>query len=212
MPIKVKICGIKSREAAKASIKFGADFLGFNFVPTSKRFVSPALANKIIASLPRDNKIVTVGVFMNQSTKEISDILSKVKLDLIQFHGNESPKFCENFSLPYIKAFGLGKNASVKKLTQQISKYKAKYFLLDRPKQGKGQAIDLKKVGYLAKQFPIILAGALMPENVQSSITQAGKIVGVDVAGGVEINGGKNLDKIRAFIFAAKKFNKSRGH
>ncbi len=209
MKIKVKICGIKSVADARASVKFGADFLGFNFVPSSPRFIAPVLAQKIIDSLPRSGKIVKVGVFMNQSAPAVNQVLALVKLDLIQFHGSESPKFCASFGLPYIKVFTLNPKTSIKKLAGQMSKYQAKYFLLDRPQQGQGHTLDLKKVSILAKKFPIILAGGLNPENVSSTIAGAGEIVGVDVAGGVESKDKKSLKKIKDFILLAKKFFRS---
>lgn len=199
----VKICGIKTKAAALASVKYGADFLGFNFVPTSKRMVTPQAAHEIIKSLPK-KRPGTVGVFMDQAAPEVKKVLSITKLDILQFHGQENPQFCQSFGLPYIKAFGVGKNTLVKQLAKQMAKYKAKYFLLDRPTQGKGRAIDLHKVKQLAQRFPVILAGGLTPDNAQSMIARAGKIKGIDVAGGVETKGKKDLRKIKSFVSLAK--------
>src|SRR5262245_54583294 len=89
--IKIKICGIKTKQAALTATKAGADFLGFNFVPTSKRLIAPSEAQDIISSLraKRSNPSklpVMVGVFQNQPTSEIKKVLSMVKLDLLQFH------------------------------------------------------------------------------------------------------------------------------
>ena len=204
MSIKVKICGIKTLAISRASIKYGADFLGFNFVPTSKRLISASDAKKIIDSLPKNRRPLCVGVFMNQNQNEVKKILDKVPLDILQFHGNESPGFCRSFHLPYIKAFGLGLNTSVASLIKQMGRYRPKFFLLDRAEQGRGSQVDLKKIMQLAKQFPVFLAGGLNPKNIKSSLAQAGKIKGVDVAGGVEIHGKKNLSKIKNFIQLSK--------
>jgi phosphoribosylanthranilate isomerase len=200
----IKICGIKTKTAAVVSVKYGADFLGFNFVSSSKRKIIPIAAQKIIDSLPKSFRPITVGVFMDQSRRSIKKVLSQMKLDMLQFHGQESSKFCQSFGLPYIKAFGVGKQTSVAGLTKAMKKYKAKYFLLDRPTQGRGRTIDLGKVKQLAQKFPIILAGGLTPENVHAMIIKAGQIKGVDVAGGVETNGKKNIKKIRLFIKKTK--------
>lgn len=204
MPIKIKICGIRTKTEALASAKCGADFLGFNFVPTSKRLISLERARKIINTLPKSNRPITVGVFMDQGVKEIKTVISKTKIAMLQFHGNESPKFCQKFGLPYIKAFGVDKQTSVASLAKQMAKYKSDYFMLDRKDRGKGAVIDLKIVKQLAKRFPIILAGGLNPQNVKSAVSKAGKIVGVDVAGGVETNNKRSLRKISAFIKAVK--------
>jgi len=202
--LKFKICGIKTLTASKVVCKYKADFLGFNFVPTSKRLIGPSAAQKIINSLPKTRRPIMVGVFQNQSRLEVKSILSKVKLNMLQFHGKEDRKFCESFSLPYIKAFGLDNNSSIGCLSKKMNKYKPRYFLLDRSNRGKGSVIDLKKVTRLAKQFPVLLAGGLNPQNISSIISKTGNIKGVDVAGGVETAGKKDHAKIKDFLMKSR--------
>lgn len=208
-PVKVKICGIKTRAAARAAIDSGADFLGFNFVPSSPRFIPPKAARAIVASLPEEKRPLTVGVFMDPKAVEVRKVLSRVKLDMLQFHGSESPKFCASFREPFIKAFGVATGASVKRLARQMQKYRAAYFLLDRPQQGKGRPIDLRKVEQLAKQFPVMMAGGLTPGNVAVTIKRAPNIQAIDVAGGVEIKGIKKISKIRAFLRSSREIGQS---
>lgn len=226
----VKICGIKTKQAALASAKFGADFLGFNFVFSSKRKIGLKSAKEIILSLApsrmrpgdvlsvKDSPYVpglrmtpgmatpplTVAVFMDQPADYINKILSQIKFDLLQFHGSETPKFCASFGLPYIKAFGVDNKTPIVDLNRLMRKYRAKYFMLDRKDRGKGAVIDLAKVKELTNRFPIILAGGLTPENIQSIVSKAGKIVGVDVAGGVEIKNKKSIKKISQFMNKTK--------
>jgi len=204
MEILIKICGIKNISSAQAATNAGADFLGLNFVSRSGRRISAARAKKIISVLPKKNRPTIVGIFMDQDAKLIKSIISQVKLEMLQFHGQETPGFCESFGLPYIKTFGVGKETAVNQLAKQMAKYKTEYFLLDRPKQGKGNLIDLKKVKKLAENFSVILAGGLTPKNVKSSIAKAGHVSGVDVAGGVETGGKKDIRKIKQFILNAK--------
>lgn len=199
----VKICGIKTKGAALAAAKTGAKFLGFNFVPTSKRLITPSSVQKIIGSLQKHGRPLCVGVFMDQPAIDVRTTMSKVKLDMLQFHGMESPRFCGQFGLPYIKAFSIGKNDTVVSLANKMKKYTAKYFMLDRQDRGKGVVIDLKKVSSLSKEFPILLAGGLTPDNVQKMVIKAGKIKGVDVAGGVEKKSIKSIKKIKNFIHNA---------
>lgn len=203
----VKICGLKTKAAAAAAAKAGADFLGFNFVPGSKRKIQPASARKIITTLQKDRRIIKgnrspkfVGVFMDQSDFEIKSILSRIPLDLLQFHGSETPEFCEQFKLPYIKAIGVDTKDTAEGLSKKMKKYRAKYFLLDRKERGQGLPVELRVVRRLAKRFPVFLAGGLTPENLKERVARSGPIQGVDVAGGVEKYGRKDAGKIKLFI------------
>ena len=85
--INVKICGIRSEMAAKAAVYAGARFLGFNFVPGSKRRIGPAIAKQIIDQV--GNQVKIVGVFQNQPVEEVNRIVEELDLDLVQLHGDE---------------------------------------------------------------------------------------------------------------------------
>src|SRR3989338_5301540 len=122
----VKICGVRTKSAALAATKAGADFLGFNFVPSSKRKVTPALAKSIIAGLPKKHPKL-VGVFQNQSIDEIRKDLKDVPLDIVQLHGDDPPSFVSTIKKPVIKAFGVDEKTSLTKLMSQMKRYKVKY-------------------------------------------------------------------------------------
>lgn len=204
MKIKVKICGIKTIEAAQAASDAGADFLGFNFVPMSKRFIKPAKAQEIIGRLPK--RVATVGVFLDAEPKEVNNLISYLKLDYVQLHGNESPKYIGRIkNAGKIKTFSLPSEFDVEKIRGNLKKYKVDYFLLDREKQGSGELLNLDKIRKLTDIFPIILAGGLTIDNVMDSISSA-RPCGIDVASGVEINGKKNSEKIKQFIKKAKSY------
>lgn len=189
---QVKICGIRDLNTAKATIKMGADFLGFNFVPNSKRCISPFNALEIINSIRGTVKIV--GVFQNAPVIEVTKIASDLNLDFIQLHGQESNEYISKIKIPVIKFITF--NESLKKI-------KAKYFLLDRVTQGKGQMVDLKKANQIALNFPLFYAGGLTPDNVTFVVKQV-KPFAVDVAGGIETNGYQDIEKIELFIKNAK--------
>ena len=93
--IKVKICGITNQDDAQAASRLGADALGFIFAKKSPRYIKPLTAKKIIRSL--DPFIVTVGVFVDESKENVLSIASELNLDCLQFHGNESPSYCNFF-------------------------------------------------------------------------------------------------------------------
>ena len=102
---KVKICGIRSVESALAAVDAGADFLGFNFVPTSKRYIDPSVAKTIVDAVK--DKVQVVGVFQDVDAKTITKICSLLSLDFVQLHGKETPAFCREIKIPVIKAFAL---------------------------------------------------------------------------------------------------------
>jgi len=206
----VKICGIKTLEAATAATESGADFLGLNFVPSSKRCISVETAREIITGLrfePRKAEdghgARLVGVFQDQPLEFVNKTADELGLDFVQLHGSESPEYCAQIKMPIIKAYGLDSDFDIAKVTEEMSKYRVTYYLLDRNGR-EGESLNAKKVAELAKKFPIILAGGLTPENVSTAIAVSGRIRVVDVAGGVETNGEKDPQKIRRFISSAK--------
>ena len=205
MKVKVKICGIQTLEAAQAASDAGADFLGFNFVRSSKRYIEPKKAKEICSQL-RSNSINIVGVFQNEKFDVVNKLVSSLKLDYVQLHGNESPEYISLIQgTGIIKSFSLDADFDLEETMKKISKYKADYILLDRKKQGRGELLNLDKVSRLTKLFPIILAGGLYPENV-SRVLSIAKPYAVDVAGGVEVNGKKDKEKIVQFIKLAKNY------
>lgn len=126
MRVKVKICGITNLEDALASIKSGCSALGFIFYKKSPRYITPLKAKDIINRLPK--VIKNVGVFVNTEEKEIRRIAKLCRLDMLQFHGNESAEFCARFkNYKIIKAFRIKDKIDLK----NISKYKTFAYLFD---------------------------------------------------------------------------------
>jgi len=199
----VKICGIKTLSAAKAATKAGADFLGFNFVPSSKRVITEQAAGEIIEGLGSDRPKL-VGVFQNQPVEFVNAVSERLHLDYVQLHGDESPNYCAFINRPVIKVFSLESDFDPHALMKEMEPYRAHYFLLDR-KQRTGELLRFKKVAAIAEEFLVMLAGGLRPENVCEAVQSSGRIVGVDVADGVETNGEKDSQKITDFISSAKR-------
>lgn len=196
--MKVKICGIQTLDAAQAAFDAGADFVGFNFVPISKRLIDSEVAKRIIDGLPKG--ILKVGVFMNENLLRINKLVNYLTLDYVQLHGNESPDYIARIhNAAVIKTFALLSDFDVEETMEKMKTYKADYFLLDREVQGRGELLNLKKVERLTSVFPMILGGGLTPENVADAVKSA-KPQAVDVAGGVETDGEKDKDKIIKFI------------
>jgi len=190
--IKVKICGIRTKKAALATYKTGADFLGFNFIPSSPRYIDPVKALKIIPFVK--NKVKIVGVFQDENLDYVNKVIQDLNLDFIQLHGQENDEYITKIKLPVIKSITVGNN---------INGTKAAYLLLDRKSRGKGEMVNLEKAKGFAAKFPIFYAGGLTPDNV-AGIVRKVQPFAVDVAGGIETDGVQDIKKIKQFIKNAK--------
>jgi phosphoribosylanthranilate isomerase len=203
MPVKVKICGITNLADGLAAADAGADAVGFVFYEKSPRAVSVDVASSIARDLPP--VIVKVGIFVNAPEEAVSEAAEKCGLDLLQFHGDESPEYCLRFGLMSIKAFRIQDRASLSALPN----YETHAWLLDaysRSQLGGTGATFNWDLALEAKKWgrPIFLAGGLTPQNVADAVRQA-EPYAVDVSSGVEASPGrKDHTKVKAFVKAAK--------
>ena len=199
MNTRVKICGITRVEDALEAAKQGSDAIGLVFYAASPRNVSNEVARAIVAALPPF--VSVVGLFVNASRANIDEVLAEVRLDVLQFHGDETPDDCMQFNLPFLKAIRV--NADTNLLQYAIDFRHAQALLLDAHSDaaygGTGQTFDWNLIpAELSK--PFILAGGLNADNVEQAIMQV-KPYAVDVSGGVELSKGiKDADKIAAFM------------
>ena len=196
---RVKICGITRVEDGQSAVAAGADAIGLVFYPPSPRFVEIEQAVAIARALP---PFVTVtALFVNAERDEINRVVEEVKVDLLQFHGNECPDYCDEFSRPYIKAIRVKPETDL--LAEQSRYSTARALLLDtyRPGTpgGTGESFDWSLVtSDLADS--IILAGGLSADNVEAAVNTV-RPYAVDVSGGVEAEKGiKDPEKIRSFM------------
>lgn len=201
--VRSKICGITRIEDALAAVEAGADAIGLVFYPPSPRAVSVLQARAIIAALPPF--VTTVGLFVNASRCELNETLEAVALDLLQFHGDETPEDCEGYHRPFIKALRVKPGDDIAAACRVYSK--ASGLLLDAyvpgVPGGTGETFDWGLIpGNLPK--PVILAGGLNPDNVAQAISRV-QPYAVDVSGGVELYKGiKDHGKVRAFMNAVR--------
>ena len=198
MHTRVKICGIKHTEDALKAVKCGADAIGLIFVEKSPRYVSFTDARVIAESLPPF--VTSVGLFMNASEETVREALKVVPINLLQFHGDESPEFCDQFEMPYIKVLKMRENVNVVAFAQEYPN--AAGILLDTYSKaggGSGQTFDWNLIPNDVP-LPLILAGGLNPENVASAVETV-KPYAVDVSSGVESEPSiKDHKKIEQFI------------
>lgn len=202
MKIKVKICGVRSIEAAQVVGFSGADFIGLNFIPTSVRKITRDMALDIIVATGQNVK--KVGVFQDQPVEFVQELASELELDFVQLHGAEDQAYINNLkNVGIIKAIGLSRDFVISQVEDEIDKYVADYFLLDRINRGEGEVLNLEKVKVLTQKYSIILGGGLIPESVGHIVSTAHPD-GVDVAGGIETDGVEDIEKIKLFVKNAK--------
>jgi phosphoribosylanthranilate isomerase len=207
------MCGFRQPQDVAAAVAAGADALGFNFYAGSARFVTPAQAAQLIAAVPAF--ITNVGLFVNASEQEVVQTVQITGVDLLQFHGDETPAFCEAAALaaqrPYIRAFGIAPDQSAAGLLHLTQSYpNARAFLFDTASAGyggSGKTFEwsvLDQVVSNASARPLVLSGGLNAQNVAEAIRQV-RPFAVDVSSGVEsAKGIKDAHKIAEFAAAVR--------
>jgi phosphoribosylanthranilate isomerase len=199
--VRVKICGVTRLEDALLAARLGADALGFNFWPGSRRFVTPAAAREIIVRLPPF--VTPVGVFVNQPEAELRAVAGETGIQVLQLHGDETPELCARLPLPVLKAIPVDQLRSLSRLLS----YDVLGFLLDTPSRGhggSGRPFDWSLAEGVSEVAPVVLAGGLTPENVAEAV-RAVRPWAVDVASGVESSPGvKDADRMARFLEAAR--------
>lgn len=192
---RIKICGITRLCDAQQVAELGGDAIGLVFHPQSSRAIELDAALQIRLAMP---PFVTVtALFMNEDSGWIRQVLETVNPDCLQFHGEEAPEFCQQWSRPFIKAIPMGSVEDASRYAQQFPQ--AQGFLLDSNVAGRqggsGDTFDWSKIPSTF-DFPLVLAGGLNPSNVAAAITMV-KPWGVDVSTGVEQSKGiKDADLI----------------
>ncbi|MCK0152311.1 phosphoribosylanthranilate isomerase [Alcanivorax sp. S6407] len=207
---RVKICGITRVEDALAAARAGADAIGLVFYPPSPRAVSVRQAAEICRSLPPF--VTTVGLFVNADRNEIAGVLDSVPLDLLQFHGDETPEQCMGHGRPWMKAVRMKADVDLHQCARDY--HEAAGLLVDSyvpgVPGGTGETFNWDRLPD-DLSLPLVLAGGLHPGNVADAVTQV-RPWAVDVSGGVELDtvqgrqgGIKDASKVRAFINSVKK-------
>lgn len=202
--VRIKICGITRIEDALAAADAGADAIGLVFHAASPRAVSAEQATTIVRALPPF--ITTVGLFVDASEQQISEVLSQVPLDLLQFHGDEPDAFCQRFGRPYLKALRVRSGDDLDALAANWPG--ASGILLDSYKPGvpggTGETFDWSLIP-AQRDWSLVLAGGLNAANVRQAIDLTSPWA-VDISGGVEASKGiKDASKINAFIQEVKR-------
>ena len=203
MSVAVKICGITDAEQAKMVEEAGADAIGVVLYENSSRYVDLEGAIEIKHAI--SGNMLCIALVVNATAEFIHQIIERLAPDLIQFHGDESPEFCNQFDYPYIRAIRMHENLIV---SSEVERYQPSGgFLFDAwhadQYGGTGEKFDWHRLPK-ARDFRLILAGGLSSDNVAVAIQTVSPDM-VDVSGGVESAAGiKDQHKVVAFIDNAK--------
>lgn len=200
MRTRVKICGITRIEDARAAAAAGADAIGLVFYPPSPRYLSAERAVEIRDALPPF--VQTVALFVNADAAQVAQVMGRVRPSMLQFHGEETPEFCAQFGMPYVKAYRVKDRAPVGDALEYLRPFsRAAAWLFDShvPEYGGvGESFDWSRVP--ATDKALILSGGLSPANVAAAIRRV-RPWGVDVSSGVEsAKGVKDAARIAAFM------------
>ena len=196
---RIKICGIREALHAMVAADAGADAIGLVFYRESPRFLTPGTAANVVAVLPPF--VTTVGLFVDPTEGKVRDTLASVRLDLLQFHGDEGPEFCASFGVPYVKAVRMAPGTKLLEWAGRFSSARA--LLLDAHVEGTpggtGKTFDWAAIPR-DLPIPLILSGGLDAGNVGAAVREV-RPWAVDVSSGVEATRGtKDPRKIVEFI------------
>lgn len=195
---RVKICGLTRLDDVESAVAAGADSIGLVFYEPSPRSVSLEQAVKLAESVPA---FVTVtALFVDPAPEFVQEVIERVDITLLQFHGDETEEFCAQFERPYIKAIRVKKETDLVSTAERY--YSAKALLLDAYREGvpggTGETFDWSLIPPSLSK-PVILAGGLSPENVASAIFSV-RPYAIDVSGGVESAKGIKSNELIVYL------------
>jgi phosphoribosylanthranilate isomerase len=186
---KLKICGVKSPDEARQLHDLGVDYLGLNFISSSKRYISLDTAQSIMAEL-KPGEAKTVGLFAGHTADEVNDYARQLGLDYVQLHGDEPADYARQIEAPLMRAIAIGLDYLTADIIEFINGYPADYFVIDRQVQGHGAPVNSELAAQITAAAPnkIFLAGGLTPDNLPVILAKV-QPYGIDIAGGVRTTG-----------------------
>jgi phosphoribosylanthranilate isomerase len=207
---RIKICGMTKKSDVELAVRLGVDAIGFIFVKSSPRYISPEDARLIAAVVPPFVDIV--GVFMDEDSASVHEIIDYCNLSVVQLHGRETPAYSASISGRVIKAFRVHPGMT----SEDLAGYKGAVdgFLLDTYQKGvaggTGQTFDWQLANKLSPPGPLVLAGGINPGNVGAAIHEI-RPFAIDVCSGVELEPGvKDVEKIKQLMNEVNKADNGR--
>ena len=204
---RIKICGLTRAEDVDAAVQLGADALGFVFYPQSPRCLTPEAAAELVRRVPPF--VTATGLFVNSRRDEVEAVLERVRLTLLQFHGDENAEDCAGYRVPFIKAARIRPGFDLPEFARRYAN--AQGLLLDAFVEGYGGggcAFDWSLIPADFREkidLPVVLGGGLNANNVADAIARV-RPFAVDVSSGVEQSKGvKDHGLMRGFAEAVRR-------
>lgn len=198
---RIKLCGLRRTIDIEYANELLPEYIGFVFAKGSKRYVNPDEAKILKSKLKGDIKVV--GVFVDEATENIEELIDKNIIDMVQLHGNEDENYINRLrqetNCKIIKAFRVAGCDDISKAIQSS----ADYVLLDSG-GGSGETFDWSVIRENGIDRPYFLAGGLEAANVCRAISEL-KPFAVDASSSLETAGCKNIEKMRAFVQAVRR-------
>jgi len=207
MKTRIKICGLTREEDVDAAVAAGADAIGLVFYPPSPRYVTPERAAQLVKRIPPF--VDVVGLFVNEPADVVRAACAALPINVLQFHGDESPDYCRQFARPYLRAARVKPGFDLVEFAGLFPD--ARGLLLDAFVEGYGGGGHVFDWALIPPGLPgfLVLSGGLSAENVGDAIERV-RPVAVDVSSGVEMSKGiKDHSKIAAFVAAVRKADES---
>ncbi|MBC3862309.1 phosphoribosylanthranilate isomerase [Undibacterium jejuense] len=210
---RIKVCGITTVADVKMVTVAGVDALGFVFYPPSPRYVNPMQAAELLRAMPPF--VISVGLFVNVSETELREIVAQAPVQLLQFHGDETPQQCASLAAavnrPFLKAFRVKPDTNANDLLEWEAAYRAASplfhgLLLDTFVEGYGGSGKVFDWSLIPKELAprVVLSGGLSVHNATGAVSQV-RPFAVDISSGVELAKGiKDESKVHAFINAVR--------
>jgi phosphoribosylanthranilate isomerase len=206
MRTRIKICGLTREQDVEAAVSAGADAIGFVLYPPSPRYVTPQRAAELARLIPPF--VDVVGLFVNETPDTVRSACDVAPISLLQFHGDEDPAYCRQFSRPWVKAARVRPGLDLVEFARSFSD--ARGLLLDAFVEGYGGGGHVFDWTLIPPGLPghVVLSGGLHEDNVGEAIKRV-RPVAVDVSSGVEVSGNsgkgiKDHEKIAAFVAAVR--------
>jgi phosphoribosylanthranilate isomerase len=201
---RVKICGLREIDHARAAVDAGAEMLGLNFYRPVRRYVAPAAARALVAALPRGG-VELVGIFVNESVETILEVVDLVGLDMVQLSGDEPPELTVQLGLPVARTVHVDAATTLAEVAARAAGARLIHLDTRQPGQygGTGLRFDPQFAREAAALGRVMMAGGLNVANIGGAI-EAARPWGVDVSSGVETDGQKDPQKIAAFVAAVR--------
>jgi phosphoribosylanthranilate isomerase len=204
MAMRIKVCGVRDADSLRQCVELGVDWVGFNFVPDSPRWIEPDEARALIDSLSDDGP-VPVGIFQDQAPNNVLRAAKKAGVGVIQLHGTEPPPYCAALGGPIEVWKALVGESATRQEFEAYAPY-VDGFVIDGRVGGSGASWDYREARPLfaaCDDLPVLLAGGLSPANVAHA-AEAAIASAVDVASGVEEAGVMSAERIAHFVRAAR--------